>query len=1566
MKRLLKKCCCIVAIMLFAGIPEITNAQSCARFLGGDKMVISCESGFRIDFNELFVTDAVITAEVLEPKDTIYNNGVPTIRYYASKTKIVATNGFGCKDSAIVRVNISQLPVPNIGPDKFIAINEKSTINISNLFTTGTYTKTWSVSNPETVGRGVYQLVVKNADGCTDTGLVTICYKPINLKDTTAYLCAGETINLNEVHSFSFYSISWNTTNITNAGVGSYTATIKDPLDGCASISETKINVAVNSRAKPGLGADKTAEVCSGKTTNITTLFNTTGLTTSWIPSNPATATQGVYTLIAKNSFGCADTALVKINEIKRTVQIADTAIDVCGTVYDLTKLFNLPGITKTYSASNPSKAALGSYTITITDKGCEYTVAVELKAGNFVNEEQLNLCNYNRTTTNNIFTTNAFRSIIVDKRGQVWAGADLGGLYLFKSTVAGCAGGTWQKSTVQPNTTYRNFVLGPTLLDSTVWVSNIGHTGVQAITGGVLKITDFDNIQRYGSTDDPNGTLSSRFVSSIAATPNGSILAALTQATTGTTTKEGGAFILGTLDSDRKFAKIASVIQTTSDIKVNAVGNKENEAWFAVQNSCVSGVCKEPYIARYNTITNTLIGFIDKTNSPIPFSTNLIVRAIKSAYSGRMYVGLNTGYGFAVLEPNLVDGKEQWHLIDNTNSPFPAGAAVNFNAITNIADEIWIGTTAGLLVFNGEQDLTDCKNYKLYTTANGLPSNNITSIAYDKFKGEIWLTHSEGVSRIVKEKSVSGKILNVYTGKINSLLVPNLIKRPIEGVKVELLAADNSVKETQQTNAEGFYKMTEGLPDETYKLRISYNSSRTGINYKYEIANIKTNQLVEDLMMPDSLIADVKFMGQHLKKLDLKIDLPLGAYMEGLITLPTNSLDGLDTTGLYKSYSAYSTVLKNDINKRAENLAVFYNTISSIYEMGNKTLDLSKATSENAAELVVQIYELISLFKKAGEAIEEAIPKKITEENQLAEFFKTALSEARGKAIGYLMEKLQKSALAPVSTTNDAGTALLKRTLFGLFNQVVSQILVSEKDTKNEMPIANLTKDDLIKMFAKYLTSALTNFLTEQYYDEYFAGVVHKDVIKELAIACDNLDTDLLYNNAYTINYRPLPPLTDNPQSVNYRGQLLVEDAEQYMLAMKTISDITSQANTAFDVASKLAASTVVLAEFAPVFQTLSKAMSAFNVVSYLGSITGGMVYLSKVTDLSKEIRPNSGLGLINVLPDDNHLFEQLYLDNIQLQSDVFTQKLQALKQATTGSFNRPAYFKALKDVFYQDSVLKSRLNEQYNIIMSVANNNSANVHLLNDYIHSDFNYNHDRFGAHSIAMYVQLHSYILDSAKTGTIKSDLVAYIDSMMYYLPKMLSGYEVASAIVNNNKLPAESFIALKDIRQNFDYKPNSVGKTIYTFKNYSSKAATNVVINISTPTNGFVLTSAKTIQIGNVAPGDSFNVVLDFKAPNDYIDGMYQLKIEAAAGYMPPINGSWQTVKATIPGEIRSVKNGLWSDINTWNTKTIPVVTSNVFIEHQVTMDVNAEVKSVNILNAAQLRIDKDRKLNLKQ
>ena len=77
------------------------------------------------------------------------------------------------------------------------------------------------------------------------------------------------------------------------------------------------VNVTIN--AKPSLGADLAISKCTDSTKNLTILFTTAGLTTNWTlggnaVANPAAVSAaGVYQLIATNSFGCADTALVTL-----------------------------------------------------------------------------------------------------------------------------------------------------------------------------------------------------------------------------------------------------------------------------------------------------------------------------------------------------------------------------------------------------------------------------------------------------------------------------------------------------------------------------------------------------------------------------------------------------------------------------------------------------------------------------------------------------------------------------------------------------------------------------------------------------------------------------------------------------------------------------------------------------------------------------------------------------------------------------------------------------------------------------------------------------------------------------------------------------------------------------------------------------------------------------------------------------------------------------------------------------------------------------------------------------
>ena len=67
------------------------------------------------------------------------------------------------------------------------------------------------------------------------------------------------------------------------------------------------------------MGADKTITKCSDSSTNLNILYTVTGLNSNWklngvTVSNPAAVfTAGVYQLIATNTSGCADTALVTV-----------------------------------------------------------------------------------------------------------------------------------------------------------------------------------------------------------------------------------------------------------------------------------------------------------------------------------------------------------------------------------------------------------------------------------------------------------------------------------------------------------------------------------------------------------------------------------------------------------------------------------------------------------------------------------------------------------------------------------------------------------------------------------------------------------------------------------------------------------------------------------------------------------------------------------------------------------------------------------------------------------------------------------------------------------------------------------------------------------------------------------------------------------------------------------------------------------------------------------------------------------------------------------------------------
>ncbi len=158
-------------------------------------------------------------------------------------------------------------------------------------------------------------------------------------------------------------------------------------------------SVTVNFTPRPNLGADKDISNCGSNSVNLTTQYNTTGLTTNWTlggttVANPTVVTiSGIYQLIATNNSGCSDTALVNLNFLQKLDLGADKLITKCtDSIVNLTTLFITSGLTATWSIGGLPVATPASVTldavyrlIANNNSGCADTAFVTI-----INDQQL------------------------------------------------------------------------------------------------------------------------------------------------------------------------------------------------------------------------------------------------------------------------------------------------------------------------------------------------------------------------------------------------------------------------------------------------------------------------------------------------------------------------------------------------------------------------------------------------------------------------------------------------------------------------------------------------------------------------------------------------------------------------------------------------------------------------------------------------------------------------------------------------------------------------------------------------------------------------------------------------------------------------------------------------------------------------------------------------------------------------------------------------------------------------------------------------------------------------
>jgi hypothetical protein len=231
--------------------------------------------------------------------------------------------------------------------------------------------------------------------------------------------------------------------------------------------------------------------------------------------------------------------------------------------------------------------------------------------------------------------------------------------------------------------------------------------------------------------------------------------------------------------------------------------------------------------------------------------------------------------------------------------------------------------------------------------------------------------------------------------------------------------------------------------------------------------------------------------------------------------------------------------------------------------------------------------------------------------------------------------------------------------------------------------------------------------------------------------------------------------------------------------------------------------------------------------------------------------------------------------------------------------------------------------------------------------------------------SLYWHRTAYILDTDKTEHI-TDINNTVDSIKMLADSSLSGIIALSNEISNKGIVSPGFLALDAFRMNHDYLPGSPGSFTYTFTNYGGKVLSNVSFKVSGLQGGFALTSPDSLQVGNVAPGQTVQVTYQFSSPNLDTMGRYNLLVKSGSTALPSLTGTLFTNRPGTEDLITSAKNGNWNDAATWDKGAIPDSSKRVLIKHEVRITADAQCKSLETQTGGKVLVDPDKKLDIKE
>jgi cob(I)alamin adenosyltransferase len=1124
-----------------------------------------------------------------------------------------------------------------------------------------------------------------------------------------------------------------------------------------------------------------------------------------------------------------------------------------------------------------------------------------------------------------------------------IWAGSQYGGLYYF-------LGDIWLKSDKLTNVSINDIKADP---DSGIWIAQSGTQGTSGgasnIAGGVNYLSagfsdigmDFYSVQ--GTTT--LGFLLSRNARSLYIDQNYTqkkgllprVWVAQGAYITSSETKRGGLSI-GLNQYSPYFTTYSGGYATSSsDAPISeAVGGNGEEVWIAARNNNVSGN-GVTQLLRYNP-TGAYIGAYTSANVPV-LPAGFRAQAIYFDKSGNRWVGLQSG-GLAIKTA------KEWKSMNNA-SLLPAGTQINFNAITSDEyDNVYIGTSNGLLQYKSKDyypasSPENPDSYIRYTTADTLPSNNITGLAYDKHRGKLIIASDAGVTFMnTREDHIKGVVLDVYAGLDDTLRTyTGLQKKPLRGggLLIARLLRNNEEQDFVLPDENGVFEFKYANDYDLYTVEIKYVEDGKTILYKYD--NIRNHTLMQPILIPVSLVKEIKAFKPKMEQrcfplgIYFKLNIP-NAFCTNLVGSGTDF--NTDSYDLAYSYLYQPQGVTSDHTKRVENLADYYTSLATVYSLGGNYTEILGKAVENLFDATQAIFDLNSVLKAKPIT---SLNKSWLKDGKIKEAFAERMKALRD----VLSFGLNKGA-SLLNASEDTKKIILTITTI---TKEISDVLLEGIKNGVDQGVMKALYDNLKKVAALATAVSL--------YKNYYAQDRHANLISTASAAAyakkSEATFEEVYNSLYNLN------LTTSLQK-NASDTLKL-----YKSKLDALKDIATLAEIAANAATAAQALAIIPGgqPAATIAAGIARGAKATKVAALAVAAGDGAYGATLIARMSDRVLAKAGLARPLIQQDKITSVSLSYPDSLVARKNRYNQRLTEMQAIyTSPTYDSLVYLNKLIQLNLEDSLYNDALNSTLNTLMATLESANANIPGFS----TRLNFITDSFVTQQSALRDGLFfnnlAFVLATDKTAyapgldSLGKEIKLANDSAVNGLISLFNS-------INAANIPAQAYLAVERYVLNHTHAPNSAGSVVYYFKNYGGETQNNVSFKIAGISGGYRITGADSVNVGSLAPGQTKQVTFNFLSPAYDSLGHYEIKVYAANGSFSNVTGA---LYVDDPTKFYSVQDGNWNDPDTWNRNAVPGAANKVYVSHLVTVNTDATVKELTVNYPGDVKVNTGNRLNI--